>query len=93
MKSSEYGHSSACRYAGAKVSPRTYEANDDIALTHREACQSGLGNRWFGLHATTARLQPTLRIGQPNDEYEQEADCVAEQVMRMPEPGIQRKPG
>src|ERR1700740_2020133 len=29
-------------------------------------------------------LQAKLAIGQPNDPYEQEADRVAEQVMRMP---------
>ena len=32
------------------------------------------------------RLQPKLRVGQPNDKYELEADRVAGQVMRMPEP-------
>ena len=31
-------------------------------------------------------LQPKLTIGQPGDEYEQEADWVADTVMRMPEP-------
>jgi len=31
-------------------------------------------------------LRPKLKIGAPNDKYEQEADRVAEQVMRMPEP-------
>ena len=31
-----------------------------------------------------SRIQPKLRVGQPNDKYEQEADRVAEQVMRMP---------
>jgi len=31
-------------------------------------------------------LQAKLKIGQPNDIYEQEADRVAEQVMRMPQP-------
>lgn len=36
-------------------------------------------------------LQPKLTIGQPNDKYEQEADHVADQVMRMPEPVIQRQ--
>ncbi len=37
-------------------------------------------------------IQPKLKIGQPNDKYEQEADRVAEQVMRMPEPAtLQRK--
>lgn len=37
-------------------------------------------------------VQPKSRIGQPNDKYEQEADRVADQVMRMPEPTIQRQP-
>jgi len=36
-------------------------------------------------------LQAKLRIGQPGDVYEQEADRVAEQVMRMPEPWVQRQ--
>lgn len=32
-------------------------------------------------------IQPKLVVGSPNDKYEQEADRVAEQVMRMPEVG------
>ena len=32
-------------------------------------------------------LQPKLTVGAPNDKYEQEADRVADQVMRMPESG------
>jgi cell wall-associated NlpC family hydrolase len=35
-------------------------------------------------------IQAKLTIGQPNDKYEQEADRVADQVMRMPEPQVQR---
>jgi len=31
-------------------------------------------------------LQPKLVVGSPNDRFEQEANRVAEQVMRMPEP-------
>lgn len=31
-------------------------------------------------------VQAKLKIGAPNDKYEQEADRVAEQVMRMPDP-------
>jgi hypothetical protein len=31
-------------------------------------------------------VQAKLAIGQPGDKYEQEADCMAAQVMRMPEP-------
>jgi len=37
------------------------------------------------------QVQATLTIGQPNDKYEQEADRVADEVMRMPEPGVQRQ--
>jgi GH24 family phage-related lysozyme (muramidase) len=36
--------------------------------------------------ATSARLQTRLELGMPGDAYEQEADRIAEQVMRMPEP-------
>ena len=36
-------------------------------------------------------LQTKLKIGQPGDKYEQEADRVAEQVMRMQEPQAQLK--
>ncbi|HZD95785.1 MAG TPA: hypothetical protein VE133_16105, partial [Candidatus Sulfotelmatobacter sp.] len=60
------------------------------------------------LHATAGNrhagrwLQAKLRVGSPNDEYEHEADRVADQVMRMPDPAsianaappaIQRKCG
>lgn len=41
-----------------------------------------IGNRAIG-----QLIQAKLSIGQPNDKYEQEADRVAEQVMRMPDPG------
>ena len=37
-------------------------------------------------------FQPKLKIGQPNDKYEQEADRVADQVMAMPDPKLQRQP-
>ena len=36
-------------------------------------------------------VQPKLKINSPNDKYEQEADRVAEQLMRMPEQTVQRK--
>lgn len=37
-------------------------------------------------HACPARIQKKLTINQPGDEYEQEADRVADAVMRMAEP-------
>lgn len=36
-------------------------------------------------------LQPKLAISQPGDPYEQEADRVADQIIRMPEPVVQRQ--
>lgn len=38
----------------------------------------------------TLPVQMKLSVSQPGDLYEQEADRVAEQVMRMPEPKLQR---
>jgi len=37
------------------------------------------------------RMQAKLTVGAPNDRYEQEADRVADQMMRMPEPQMQRQ--
>jgi len=37
-------------------------------------------------------LQPKLTINEPGDKYEKEADRMADSVMRMPEPTIQRAP-
>src|SRR5262245_15824153 len=37
-----------------------------------------------------SHIQPKLAVSTPDDPYEQEADRVAERVLRMPEPVIQR---
>ena len=47
---------------------------------------------WHQLATSVPGVQAKLKIGSPGDKYEQEADRVAEQVMRMPEPSIRRKP-
>lgn len=53
--------------------------------------QRALGNhgvlRHFGL-----AIQPKLTVSEPHDPYEQEADQVANTVMRMPEPQAQQQP-
>jgi Domain of unknown function (DUF4157)/Putative amidase domain len=36
-------------------------------------------------------IQTKLKIGEPGDKYEQEADRIADEVMRMPEPSDQRQ--
>ena len=38
-----------------------------------------------------ALLQTKLKISEPGDKYEQEADHIADEVMRMPESKVQRK--
>ncbi len=59
--------------------------------------QRTIGNQAVQRLMKSGALQAKLRIGQPGDIYEQEADMVAEQVMRMPDvssskdTGIQRK--
>lgn len=34
------------------------------------------------------QMQAKLKIGQPGDKYEQEADRVAKEVMHMPDPQV-----
>lgn len=51
------------------------------------------GNRAVQRMFEAGQLQAKLKIGQPNDKYEQEADRVADQVMSMPERQVRTKPG
>jgi len=53
--------------------------------------QRTAGNQAVSRLMKSGALQAKLRIGQPGDKYEQEADRVADAVMRMPEPGVQRQ--
>ncbi|HLB71706.1 MAG TPA: DUF4157 domain-containing protein [Candidatus Methanoperedens sp.] len=47
--------------------------------------QRTIGNQAVGNLIKSGALQAKLRIGRPGDIYEQEADRVAERVMRMPD--------
>ncbi len=53
--------------------------------------QRTVGNQAVQRLMKSKALQAKLRIGQPGDKYEQEADRVADEVMRMREPGVQRQ--
>jgi len=50
--------------------------------------QRTAGNQAVQRLVNSGTLQTKLRIGQAGDKYEKEADRVAEQVMRMPEPKV-----
>ncbi len=54
--------------------------------------QRTIGNQAVQRLFKSGLIQTKLKIGQPGDIYEREADRVAEQVMRMPEPTVQPKP-
>jgi hypothetical protein len=54
--------------------------------------QRTIGNQAVQRLIKSGALQAKLKIGQPGDRYEQEADRVADAVMRMPEPQVQRQP-
>lgn len=54
--------------------------------------QRTIGNQEVQRLFKSGIIQAKLKISQPNDIFEQEADQFAEKVMRMPEPGIQMKP-
>ena len=51
------------------------------------ALQQTHGNRY--VQQVVVGIQAKLKVGQPGDKYEQEADRVADEVMRMPEPQVQ----
>ena len=52
--------------------------------------QHTTGNQAVQRLVKSRRVQTKVRISHPGDIYEQEADRVAQEVMRMPEPGLQR---
>jgi len=54
------------------------------------ALQQTHGNRY--VLRVVAGIQAKLKVGQAEDIYEQEADRIAEQVMRLPEPRLMRQP-
>ena len=57
------------------------------ALTANNAVKRHFSSqRGFSAEAQRFPIQAKFKIGQPGDKYEQEADQVADQVMRMPEP-------
>src|ERR1019366_6674944 len=45
----------------------------------------------ISIHPSPLAIQTRLTVNTPGDQYEQEADRVAAQVMLMPEPQLHRK--
>lgn len=71
----------------ASINPR---APASASLRPILRLQQTIGNQGVRRLLRSRAIQPKLAISRPNDIYEQEADRVAEQVMRMPKPAMQR---
>jgi hypothetical protein len=63
-----------------------------FATIDKTESKQNAGNSFFGnAKNSTPFIQPKLTVNQPNDVYEQEADAMADKVMRMETPMLQTK--
>jgi hypothetical protein len=74
--------------AGRSAGRLTDPVSQGLASLHET-----MGNLAVQRLYKSGRLQAKLGLGRPGDRFEQEADRVADQIMRMPEPLVQAKPG
>ncbi len=74
---------------GSSINPKSLnKADSGMAYSPQSPLtqlQRKLGNQAMQKMFNTGAIQAKLKIGQPDDKYEQEADRVADQVMRMPD--------
>ena len=78
-----------------RVSARPSRLARPVPMMQLKACCAACERGFQKDKETTeadVRVQPKLIIGSPNEPAEREADRVAEQVMRMPEPASLRQP-
>jgi len=75
-----------------KAQRQAAESRQTHTNTYSEPTRPAMWTRVMGSRPIFT-LQPRLTINAPGDIYEQDADRVADQVMRLPEPAIQRNPG
>ena len=69
-----------------------FSQNISSPIDHVSFLQRTIGNQAVQRLLKSGALQAKLAVSQAGDIYEQEADRVAEQVMRMPEPMVQSQP-
>jgi hypothetical protein len=65
------------------------KSSDKGYNTNFDAPSQPAGNLATQRLLRSGTIQPKLAISQPGDVHEQEADRIAEEVMRMPEPALQ----
>jgi hypothetical protein len=69
-----------------------HEARRGPNRSGHEGSRTGAGNQALLRLLDDGVIRPKLEVGPPDDEYEKEAERVAEAVMRMPEPEDGRPP-
>ena len=78
----------------AEKSKTAHAANSPVVTAEKMSRPPGRvpqGLSTAGFDFSRIPIQAKPAINTPGDQYEQEAHRVAEQVMRMPEPQVQRK--
>ena len=76
------------------LQPTSLTDAEDVRADAAAAANHRLGHDWSRVSIAppaVKAMQMKLAINAPGDSYEQEADRVAEHIMRMPEPHLQRK--
>jgi len=74
--------------------PVSNQAAQKFAQTCPLALPSPVSCPFGGIcHSCPPRVQAKFQVGQPGDKYEQEADRVAEEILRQPEPMTEGGPG
>ena len=80
-ESDTHRHSAVSELAALEAQHDHRRQSFSPAIQRTPVCPCG-----GGCPACRTIIQPKLEVGAPDDEYEREADEVAEKVMRMPEP-------
>jgi outer membrane protein OmpA-like peptidoglycan-associated protein len=83
------------RAVGNRTVARLFAPRVDAAARPRTASTLAVQRKCSGCEKEAQTIQPKLAVGPADDEYEREADRVAEHVMRMPDPvsrTLQRTP-
>jgi len=68
-----------------------FSQSTNSPIDHILSLQRTIGNQAVQRLFKSGSVQAKLKIGQPGDIYEQEADRVADAVIRMPEPRLHRQ--
>jgi hypothetical protein len=77
----------------AAAVPSTTQRQGKAAIAHGTfGAQAGFDKPTLRLHSPKPAMPPViqtkLKVGEPNDEFEQEADQVADEVRRIPDSAI-----